>query len=158
MLYCSPTLHCLGIPLLNLLATLLSFSVLLINADLFKFLTNFLLFLNGALSCLHVKFQRSLCPKDVARKCLIDASYLAEMQQNYEVKNTWGLERAHMWDMSQDKSKLFERYLLEGEVKIMPTAEITANKTQDLRENRKLMKLFWYCQHGKYILKFKWVI
>lgn len=105
----------LGSPLLNSLATLPSFLVLLINADLFKFLTNFLLFLNGARSHLHVKFQRSLYPKDVARKCLIHANYLAEMQQNYEVKNTWGLERVHMWDMSQDKNKLFGRYLLEGE-------------------------------------------
>lgn len=108
----------LGSPLLNSLATLPYFLVLLINADLFKFLTNFLLFLNGARSHLHVKFQRSLYPKDVARKCLIHANYLAEMawhKQNYEVKNTWGLERVHMWDMSQVKNKLFERYLLEGE-------------------------------------------
>lgn len=78
----------LGFPLLNSLATSPSFFVLLTNADLFKFLTNFSLLPNGALSRRHVKFQRPSYPKDVARKGLIHAKYLAEVQRNYEMKNT----------------------------------------------------------------------
>lgn len=78
----------LGFPPVEFIGNITFFFVLLINADLSKFLTNFLLFLNGALAHLHLKFRRSLYPKDVARECLIHANYLAEMQQNYEVKNT----------------------------------------------------------------------
>lgn len=48
-----------------------------------------------------------------------------------------------MWDMSQDKNKLFERYLLEGGSQdYADRQKPQASKTQGLRENRKFMKLF----------------
>lgn len=54
---CLPTPHRLGNPIVECIVDITLFLILLINANLCKFLINFLLFPNGALSHWNVKFQ-----------------------------------------------------------------------------------------------------
>ena len=93
------------------------------------------------------EIQSSLYPKDVAKKCLIHSSYLAEMWQNYEVKNILGLYKAtHVGLLLLRTKTCYSRDYIcqEGKAKITLAAETTSSKTQDFRSNGKFMKVFWY--------------
>lgn len=76
---CLPTPHRLGNPIVECIVDITLFLILLINANLCKFLINFLLFPNGALSHWNVKFRLFISKRCCFKKCLIHSNYLVNV-------------------------------------------------------------------------------
>lgn len=153
MLCCAPIPPCLGNPAAEFIGDITLLLVLLRNANLCKFLTNFLFFPDGALYHLNVKFWSSWYPKDVATECLICSKHLAEAQR-CEVENTshWAFKGCTNGTHLRTKaSYLREDVYWKEKAKTMLAAETTVQQDPHLRDHRKPTKALWYCQHGRYV-------
>lgn len=110
---CSPKPHCLGNPTVEFLGDIALLLVLLINANLCKSFSNFLLFPNGALYHLNFKFQALDSQKMLLRN--VWSIPLQKCSKIMKWKIFEAFTRVHMWNMSQYKNKWFKRlHLLEG--------------------------------------------
>lgn len=125
-------------------------SVLLINADFFKFLIDFLPFPNGALHLWNVKFQTFPIQKMLLGNVWSIPTTL-QMQQNYEVGSIWGLcKGTHVGLLlPRTKPNYSWEYLCPGR----ENQESAGSRSHNPARFKifEITAISWYCQHVKCI-------
>lgn len=151
MFYCPPTLHRLGNRTVEFIGNTALFLVLLISANLCKFLINFLLPpapSDGALYHLNVKFRALYIQKMLLGNVWSIPAILQKRSKIVMGKISEVFARLHMWDycFSGQKHVIQEiTFVRKGKPRSHWQQKPRSSKTQDFTSSRKFMKVFWYC-------------
>ena len=129
-----------GNPTVEFIGNITLFLVLLINANLCKFLINFSFFFsNGALYHLNVKFRSPYIQKRLLRNIWSIPATLQKCSKIMRWKILEVLTRVHMWDyyFSRQKQVIQDiTFVRKGKPRLCWQLKPQSSKTQDFRSNK----------------------